>query len=139
MNLLYLAHRLPYPPNKGDKLRAFRQIEHLSRRHRITCACFVDAPTDMRYVDDLRRYCERVVAIPISRKVATVRGLVGLATGGTVTEHFYRSEPMKLALRDLNRQRRFDAVVAFSSSMAPNAQTRTADRRVLDPKGRAHL
>ncbi len=132
MNILYLAHRIPYPPNKGDKLRAFRQIEHLSRRHRVTCACFVDAPTDMRYVDDLRRSCEGVVAIPISRKAATVRGLVGLATGGTVTEHFYRSEPMRLALRDLNRQQRFDAVVAFSSCMAPYALTVPADRRVLD-------
>ncbi len=132
MNILYLAHRIPYPPNKGDKLRAFRQIEHLSRRHRITCACFVDTPGDMRYVDDLKRYCERVVAIPLRRKVATVRGLIGLATGGTVTEHFYRSEPMRRALRDLNHQQRFDAVVAFSSGMAPFALSVPADRRVLD-------
>jgi len=132
MNLLYLAHRMPYPPNKGDKLRAFRQIDHLSRRHSVTCACFVDAPTDMRYVDDLARHCERVVAVPLNRTVTTLRGLVGLATGGTVTEHFYRSEPMSRAVHDLNRQQRFDAVVAFSSSMAPYALTVPAERRVLD-------
>jgi len=132
MNLLYLAHRIPYPPNKGDKLRAFRQIQHLSRRHGVTCACFVDTPTDMRYVEDLERYCERVVAIPVNRRSATARGLAGLVTGGTVTEHFYRSGPMSRALHDLNRRQGFDVVVAFSSSMAPYALKVPAERRVLD-------
>jgi len=132
MNVLYLAHRIPYPPNKGDKLRAFRQIAHLSRNHRVTCACFVDAPADMRYVEALQRYCHRVAAIPMVRGRATLRGLLGLATGGTITEHFYRSERMRQALQGLVVRERFDAVVAFSSSMAPYALMVPTPRRVLD-------
>ena len=47
MKILYLAHRLPYPPNKGDKIRSFHQPEYLSRRHRVWCACFVYDPADL--------------------------------------------------------------------------------------------
>ena len=28
-NLLYLVHRLPYPPNKGDKVRSYHLLKHL--------------------------------------------------------------------------------------------------------------
>ena len=32
-NLLYLVHRLPYPPNKGDKVRSFHLLKHLAANH----------------------------------------------------------------------------------------------------------
>lgn len=132
MNVLYLAHRIPYPPNKGDKLRAFRQIEHLSRRHRVWCACFVDTPADRQYVQPLEDYCERVGAIPLARRTAAVRGLAGLARGSTVTQSFYRSAAMTETLDAWTRDTRFDTVVAFSSSMAPYALQVPTARRVLD-------
>jgi hypothetical protein len=37
-NLLYLVHRLPYPPNKGDKVRSYHLLQHLAARHRSTWA-----------------------------------------------------------------------------------------------------
>jgi len=58
MKILYLAHRIPFPPDKGDKLRAFRQIEHLGKRHDVTLACFVDDKADRVHIDALRDHCE---------------------------------------------------------------------------------
>ena len=34
-NLLYLVHRLPFPPNKGDKVRSFHLLKHLALSHRV--------------------------------------------------------------------------------------------------------
>ena len=31
-NLLYVVHRTPFPPDKGDRIRAFHLLRHLSRR-----------------------------------------------------------------------------------------------------------
>ncbi len=132
MNILYLAHRIPYPPNKGDKLRAFRQIERLSRDHRVWCACFVDTPHDWRNVAPLREYCEDIVAVELKPIYAKLRGLFALFGGRTVTEGFYESADMRRALLRLARSVDFDAVVAFSSSMAPYALAIKAPRRVLD-------
>lgn len=132
MNILYLAHRIPFPPDKGDKLRSFRQLEHLARRHRVWCACFVDDPVDLEYVEHLKGYCEDVSGIPLRRTPALLRSVAGLARGRTVTESFYGRPAMRAALESWCETVRFDVVVAFSSSMAPYALTVPADRRVLD-------
>ena len=42
MKILYLAHRIPYPPNKGDKIRSFNEIKYLSQKHEIHLACLED-------------------------------------------------------------------------------------------------
>jgi len=132
MNILYLAHRIPYPPNKGDKLRAFRHIEHLSQRHRVWCACFVDTSDDRQYIEPLARYCQDLVAIPIGRVPSVLSGLAGLLAGGTMTESFYRHDAMTDALRVWSERVAFDVVVAFSSSMAQYGLRIPARRRVLD-------
>jgi sugar transferase (PEP-CTERM/EpsH1 system associated) len=132
MNILYLAHRIPYPPNKGDKIRAFRQIERLARNHRVWCACFVDSPGDLQYIDSLSAYCEDVAAVRLNRARAAIRGLGGMIRGGTVTETFHKADTMTAAVHRWTTAVKFDAVVAFSSGMAPYAFLVPAARRVLD-------
>ena len=50
--LLYLTHRIPYPPNKGDKVRSFNILRHLAERHQVYLGTFVDDPDDEQHVDD---------------------------------------------------------------------------------------
>ena len=45
-DLLFLCQRIPYPPNKGEKIRAFRILDHLSRDYRIHLGCFIDDPAE---------------------------------------------------------------------------------------------
>ncbi|MCH7596169.1 MAG: TIGR03087 family PEP-CTERM/XrtA system glycosyltransferase [Planctomycetes bacterium] len=132
MNILYLAHRIPYPPNKGDKLRAFRQLQRLSERHKVWCACFVDGPEEYQYLTPLRGYCQEVAAVELRPVPAKIRGLWNLLRGGTVTEAFYRHREMSQLVQRWSRSVGFDAVVAFSSSMAPYALSVPTRRRVLD-------
>ena len=60
MNILYICHRLPYPPNKGEKIRAFHQLRYLSTRHTIHLACLVDDAEDLQHVEALERYCASI-------------------------------------------------------------------------------
>ncbi len=132
MNILYLAHRLPYPPNKGDKLRAFHQIADLSRRHHVWCACFVDDPKDYAYVSTLRKYCHELATVRLRPRLATIRGLAGLARGKALTPSYYEHRSMHRILADWSTRITFDVVMAFSSSMAPYAIRTPCRRRVLD-------
>lgn len=132
MNILYIAHRIPFPPNKGDKLRAFQQLKFLSRRHRVWCACFIDDPQDDKHASELRNHCHQLGTIRLRRPNAMLRGLSGLMRGGTFTESYYTSAPMTRLIHNWCGHVTFDAVVAFSSSMAPYALAVPAARRVLD-------
>ncbi len=58
--LLFLAHRLPYPPNKGDKVRSWHLLKHLAAQHRLHLGTFVDDPDDLKHLPRLREVCASV-------------------------------------------------------------------------------
>ena len=60
-NLLYLVHRLPYPPNKGDKVRSYHMLKHLAARHRVFLGTFVDDPDDERHIATVAAMCTWLV------------------------------------------------------------------------------
>ena len=51
--LLYLTHRIPYPPNKGDKVRSFNILRQLARTHRVWLGTFVDHRDDLQHIPTL--------------------------------------------------------------------------------------
>ncbi|MEE9296526.1 MAG: TIGR03087 family PEP-CTERM/XrtA system glycosyltransferase [Phycisphaerae bacterium] len=132
MKILYLAHRMPYPPDKGDKIRSFHQLQYLGVRHDVWCACFVDDPKDMVHVGALGRWCKHVGAIRLSPKYGLFRGLARMAVGGSLSEGYYSDVRMRRLLRRWCGEVGFDAAVIFSSSMAPYRRVIEAGRMVLD-------
>ena len=80
-HLLYLTHRIPYPPNKGDKLRSFHLLEHLRKSHRVHLGTFIDDPVDWQYVDVVRQSCEDTFFAglhPVLTRLKSLRGLLSL-------------------------------------------------------------
>lgn len=132
MKLLYLCHRFPYPPNKGCKIRAFHTIEHLAKSHDVWCATFVDDPADMQYVPAMKEFCHEVITVPLGRLRAALRGAFDMAIDETLTEGFYRSKPMRDAIRELTTRVKFDSVIAFSSSMGQYARSIDAAIKIID-------
>jgi hypothetical protein len=72
--LLYLVHRMPYPPNKGDKVRSYHLLKHLAARHQVFLGTFVDDPDDLQHLPPLRGLCADVcawrAAAPAQRQAA---------------------------------------------------------------------
>lgn len=117
MRILYLCHRIPFPPDKGDKIRSFHQIRHLGRAHEVHVACLVDDPADRVHVEALRRHCSGVDAPFRSRAAATARSLVALAGGRPLSVAAFRSAALAAAVTERLRAGWPDAVIVFSSAM----------------------
>ena len=122
MNILYLAHRIPYPPNKGDKIRSFHQVRNLSRNHNIHLACFVDDPEDMKYVSTLEEICQSVYAIYQSKMTMRGQSLLALATGESLSVSSYYSATFKKYINDFLSSHHIDVIFMFSSVMAQYVQ-----------------
>ncbi|HKQ48727.1 MAG TPA: TIGR03087 family PEP-CTERM/XrtA system glycosyltransferase [Phycisphaerae bacterium] len=131
-NILFLTHRVPFPSNKGDKIRTFHQMEYLAARHNVYCACFVDRPADRVHAIALRQWCKGVIAIPWDRRTAIRRAVKGFWKGRSLTCAAYDDPTMWHHLREWARAIQFDAVTAFSGCMAPYAWAFPAGRRILD-------
>jgi sugar transferase (PEP-CTERM/EpsH1 system associated) len=116
--LLYLVHRLPYPPNKGDKVRSYHLLKHLLARHRVYLGTFVDDPEDEPHVDTLRALCAGVHAVRLSPRAAKLRSLAGLLSGDALTLHYYRDGGLAEWVRRTVAEQGIGTAVVFSSSMA---------------------
>jgi sugar transferase (PEP-CTERM/EpsH1 system associated) len=116
--LLFVAHRVPYPPNKGDKIRSYHVLRHLAARHRVHLCAFVDDPADLAHEQVLRKLCASVQLIPLNVQVARLRSLAGLADGRPLGLPYYHDRQMRAHIEALARDRRIDHVFVFSSTMA---------------------
>jgi len=67
MKLFILLPRVPYPTEKGDKLRAFNQIKQLSKHHEIILCALNDSVLHEKAIPVLSKYCKSVHIIPISK------------------------------------------------------------------------
>jgi polysaccharide biosynthesis protein PslH len=67
MKLFVLLSRIPYPLEKGDKLRAFHQIKRLSANHEIVLCCLNDAVVEQSSIDELNKYCKEIHIINLPK------------------------------------------------------------------------
>jgi polysaccharide biosynthesis protein PslH len=121
-NLLYLVHRLPYPPNKGDKVRSCHLLKHLATLHRVYLGSFIDDPDDEQHLPLLRTMCADVFAPRLHPRRAQLASLAGLWSGEALTLRYYRDASLQRWVKRTVERENIDAIVVFSSSMAPYAE-----------------
>ena len=120
-NLLYLVHRLPYPPNKGDKVRSYHLLKHLAAKHRVFLGTFVDDPDDEVHVETVRRMCAGLHVARLRPWLAKLRSLAGLINGQALSLGYYSDASMKAWVTRTNASQKIDATIVFSSTMAQYA------------------
>ncbi len=129
--ILFLAHRIPYPPNKGDKIRSYHLLRHLAERHVVHLGTFIDDEEDWRHADTLRALCGECHFAALHRRRSTLRSLAGLLDGRALTLPYYADRALKQWVRNIAATRPLGAAVAFSSAMAQYLEDLPV-RRVAD-------
>lgn len=129
--LLYIAHRVPYPPDKGERVRAFNEIKVLSRHYEITLAALAHSRSDYEAAGALKQWCDKVILARAGGKLGLIRGALCLLNGRAVTEGFFRSERLHRAIYQAAREP-FDLAIAYSSSMLPFLLRANARVHVMD-------
>jgi sugar transferase (PEP-CTERM/EpsH1 system associated) len=132
MRILCLTSRLPYPPNRGDRLRAFHFIEHLSREHELTLISFISNESQREHAASLRPYCEDVQVVLMKRyqSIATVAG--NLWRRQPLQALYYRSSAMRRRVDAILAMKTFDAAYVHLFRMAPYVAYHPELYRVVD-------
>lgn len=117
--VLYLTHRVPFPPDKGDRIRNYHLLRQLARRGRVWLGCLADEPVGAEVHAELERLCERVALVPVSPRRRWVRAGVSLLTGRSLSEGAFDEPRLRRVLRGWAAEVRFDAVVVSASSLVP--------------------
>ncbi len=132
MKILYLAHRLPYPPNKGEKIRAYHHLRHLARSHTVDLVSCADAADEAVDPAPLRVLCRRVVVVPLGRYRALLRAGVGALAGKPISVGYFGGQTLARRLHGLVGTAGYDVAWASSSVLARYLAGVPARRRVAD-------
>lgn len=130
--ILYLVHRIPYPPNKGDKVRSFNILRQLSKRHRVFLGTFIDHPDDRAYVVRLKEWCEEIFAVDLNPVVQRIASMRALLSGEALSLPYYRDRGLADWVRATAQRERIRQAVAFSGPMAQYFDSLPLDHAIVD-------
>jgi sugar transferase (PEP-CTERM/EpsH1 system associated) len=116
--ILYVTHRVPFPPDRGDRIRTWNVLKFLAGRASVDLACLADEPASDITLQELRKVTNRLAVVPHSGRGRWVRGAFSMLRGRTMTEGLFDSPALKSVVREWSRQTAYDAVLASSSGVA---------------------
>lgn len=131
-DLLLLIHRIPYPPNKGDKIRSYNLLKHLARDYRVHLATFVDDADDWQYVPKVEAMCASSHFAALHPLLARVRSLGALVKNRSLSLDYYEDAGLQRWVDRTVAAHAIERVLVFSSAMAQYADNYRAARRVID-------
>lgn len=117
-DLLFLAHRIPYPPNKGDKIRSYHLLKYLSATYKVHLGTFIDDPIDWQYTDKLDALCASTCYIELKPLLAKIKSVQGLLTGEPLSLPYYKNKRMQAWVNQTLTTHSITKVLIFSSVMA---------------------
>ncbi len=123
---------MPYPPNKGDKVRSYHLLAHLAMRHRVFVGTFIDDPDDEVHIPHLRSLCAGLHVVRLNPRRARLASLAGLLSHEALTLPYYRHAGLRRWVNATLGQHKIDAAVVFSSSMAQYAEGRAGLPMLVD-------
>lgn len=120
--VLMLTHRLPYPPDRGDRIRSYHLLKLLANHFELSVACTSDEPVWLQHHQLLRTMARQVTIQPISNTYSRMRGLAALALGQAVTPASFYRFGLAEAILQWHEQTPFDAVLTFCTGMVRYAR-----------------
>ena len=117
-NVLFLVHRMPWPPDKGDKARSHHMLRQFAEKHRVFLGTFVDDPADTQHEPAVRALCADAHFVPLHRQRARLASLRGLLQGQPLTLPYYHDSGLADWVHHTLANHTIDAAVVFSSCMA---------------------
>ncbi len=117
--VLYLTHRVPYPPDKGDRIRNWHVLRQLTQSFRVSLGCLADEPTPQSTIHKLSEICKQVSIEPISRFGRLSKAGFSFLKGRSLSEGAFYSRNLSRTIRHWHAGEPFDAIIVSATSLTP--------------------
>lgn len=117
MRVLFLTHRLPYAPNRGDRVRAYHLLRALSGHAEVDLLSLVHDADEASHAGELGELAASVTAIRVPRFLNLLRSAAFLPSSRPTTHTMLDAPELAEAVGALAR-RSPDVVLAYCSGMA---------------------
>ena len=133
LDVLFLAHRAPFPPDKGDRLRAYRHVRALAELGPVDLVALADDERQAATArEGLAPLCRELHVFPQRRAAALLRTGAALLSGGSLSVAWLDDGRVRAALAGLQARHAHRLLWAFSSGTAAWWDAGRVPRRVMD-------
>jgi sugar transferase (PEP-CTERM/EpsH1 system associated) len=122
MRIFFVCQRVPYPPDRGDKIVTFHEVRHLGQTHEVHVFCLADGAADLANLPGLRDYAASVAAAPVARWKSRLRSLWALFSGRPLSVAAFDEAALHRAIRAKFDEARPDLIIVFSCNVAQYAE-----------------
>jgi sugar transferase (PEP-CTERM/EpsH1 system associated) len=116
-DILFLCHRVPFPPDRGDKIRSCHMLKRLAQVAPVHVGCFADDDRDMGFAADLAQVAATQCVLRRERSKLAA-GLTGLAKRQSMLVSLFDHPGLHHWVRQTLDERPIRAVFAYSAQMA---------------------
>src|SRR6266478_9795825 len=122
MRIFFVCRRVPFPPDRGDKIATFNEIRHLSARHEVHVFCLGDGSRDLDNIPGLRRYAKSVTAAPVNALAIKLRALKALPFGKPLSVTALYQAKLHAAIQQKFDELHPDLIIVYSCNVAQFAE-----------------
>ena len=117
--VLFLTHRLPYAPNRGDRIRSFQLLKRIRGKFKVDLISLIHDDEEASHVDDdaLTDLVESVTPVRVPRIRNLLRGAVSLPGRRPLTHSLLNAPAMTRTIEEVYDRNRPDLVVSLCSSI----------------------
>lgn len=122
MRIFFVCQRVPFPPDRGDKIATFHEIRHLSTKHEVHVFCLADGTSDLANIPGLRDHAASVTAVRVTSSRSRLRSLQALAAGRPLSVAAFDEPALHDAIIRSFDEGRPDLFIVFSCNVAQYAE-----------------
>lgn len=128
MRVLFLTHRLPYAPNRGDRVRAFHIVRTVAPQVDLELVSLAHDANELAKVERVREMGVRATAVEVPWLRNYARALLQLQGPRPLTHLLLYAPDLRPLIDEIVPQRPPDVVLAYCSGMARFALEPPLDR-----------
>lgn len=129
--ILFLTHRVPWPPNRGDKIRSHHFLQKLMDYTPVHIACFADDEAE-RQISWNRKAELASCKIMLRTKPQWLGGIEAILAGKPVSLTCFDSSEIRAYVAQIIATRPIDCIFVFSGQMAQFIPKEFGGRVVMD-------
>ena len=131
--ILFISHRIPFPPNKGDKIRSYSIIKSLKKLgHSIDLAFLVDDPDDIKYIPQLERTFGHIYYGLLNKFDARLLAALSYFTFIPASILYFYHKGLKQKIEDASENNQYDVIFYFSGASLNYFMPSSRERNIID-------
>jgi sugar transferase (PEP-CTERM/EpsH1 system associated) len=122
MRIFFVCQRVPFPPDRGDKIATFNEIRHLSKQHEVHVFCLGDGAADLDNIPALHAHAKSVTAAAVSGLGSKLRSLKALLAGQPLSVAAFNVAELHQSIISKFDELRPDLIIVYSCNVAQYAE-----------------